>query len=114
MSTQSIISLPPQLAMTPRSISLLEKNRSKSVPANEASQKLNVETENLVSNQRLPIGASLVTTVNSSTPVRTLHKLAETTFPIKENEPLNLRICLQPTELMKMANWKQVGLGWEC
>lgn len=95
MSSQSIISIPPQLEMTPRSIPLLEKSRSAKTSAN---------TEQYFKSE---IDRTNKSIANSE--CRTFYKMAETSFAIKENEPLNLRISLQPKDLMKLAKFKMVN-----
>lgn len=105
MSAQSIISLPPQLEMTSRSIPFLEKNRNAKITANSESY---TKSDNLPFCQQISTSASSVKT-SADNDARTFFKLAETTFPIKENEPLNLRISLQPADLMKLANFKKVN-----
>lgn len=109
MSSQSIISLPPQLEMTPRSIPLLEKHRN---AINNANRESYTKTDNLPFCQQLSAG---VTSINMSAgnETRTFYKLAETTFPIKGNEPFNLRISLQPADLMKLATIEKVNKSYK-
>lgn len=100
MSSQSIISLPPQLEMISRSIPLLEKNRAVQNSTIEAKRANLASYPQHISSS----ASSIMTSVNNE--VKTLFKIAETTFPIKENQPLNLRISLQPTDLMKLVKVK--------
>lgn len=104
MSAQSIISLPPKLEMTSHSIHLIEKNRT--VKNDQLPQK-NLAGAALLRNQQISRSVSSVET-NGKNDGRIFYKLTETTFPINENEPLNLRISLQPKDLLSLANLQQV------
>ncbi|KAJ3632673.1 hypothetical protein MTP99_009665 [Tenebrio molitor] len=71
MSSHSIVSLPPQLKMTPRSIPLLQKHEENEPNKNASSASRSV-----------------------------LHKLSETSFPISPDSPVNVRIFLHAAKQM--------------
>ncbi|KAH0815877.1 hypothetical protein GEV33_006911 [Tenebrio molitor] len=71
MSSHSIVSLPPQLKMTPRSIPLLQKHEENEPNKNASSGSRSV-----------------------------LHKLSETSFPISPDSPVNVRIFLHAAKQM--------------
>ncbi|XP_057670298.1 coiled-coil domain-containing protein AGAP005037 isoform X24 [Diorhabda carinulata] len=88
MSANSIISLPPQLEMISRSIPLLKK---KNLERWGSSDTIYHKKES--SDTTSPMNYSLVGS-------RTLVKLSETTFPLKENQPVNLKIMLHAADQM--------------
>ncbi|KAG5899324.1 hypothetical protein JTB14_029277 [Gonioctena quinquepunctata] len=96
MSTNSIISLPPQLEMTSRSIPLLKKK--------------NVENAAKIQQQSAHnANASLVSCSNGSltSSRRTLFKLSETSFPLEENQAVNLKIMLHAAEQMSSTRMRK-------
>lgn len=110
MSTQSLISVPPELELKSRSISFLEKNRTdrESVTNEQYSKSGIIQTDKFPSGQQLSTGV-LSTKSSVENEVRTFYKLSETTFPMKQNEPLNVRISLQPLDLLKLTKPKMVN-----
>ncbi|CAH1176010.1 unnamed protein product [Phaedon cochleariae] len=89
MSTSSIISLPPFLEMTSRSIPLLRKKTS----GKRAEHADNAHLSTL-GNVKRPGNAE------SGLTVTRLLKLSETSFPLRENEAVNLKIMLHAAEQM--------------
>lgn len=76
MSTQSIISLPPSLEMTPRSIPLLKKYDHEGLRDNDSNK--------------------ILSTFSSQS---NLHKLSETSFPIMSDNPVNVRIFFHAAKM---------------
>ncbi|CAG9859039.1 unnamed protein product [Phyllotreta striolata] len=102
MSTNSIVSLPPQLELISRSIPLLKRKNPDywnwDDAAGDREQSINTSTVSLPSS-----------TGNfdflGECQTRTLVKLSETTFPISlhENQPVNLKIMLHAADQMSSS-----------
>lgn len=88
MSTNSVISLPPQLVMTPRSIPLLSKKKHHETFVKTTGVKGFVN-ENLFTGR----GSNAFNNNN-----RTLVQLSESTFPINPGSPVNVRILLHAAD----------------
>lgn len=111
MSTQSIISLPPQLEMTPKSVSHLMSRASKCQSQNHVSEKersvdkapalASLETRNM------PYANSLSVPEN---PSRSVIKLSENSFPVDANKAVNLRIMLHAASQMLSTRFRKVNL----
>lgn len=87
MSTQSIISLPPCLEMTSRSIPLLRKYEHESLRDNDSNK-----------------------IVSSFSSQSNLHKLTETSFPVMSDNPVNVRIFFHAAK-MSSARPRKVMYG---
>lgn len=101
MSTHSLISLPPELEMTPRSLPLLSKKPNGT--QNTGTNSKTVQQDKIDS-------SAANTTASASNRTRTLLKLSETSFLLREDQPLNLRILLRsPHKSTSSKHKKQVN-----
>lgn len=112
MSTHSIISLPPQLEMSPKSIShLLSKrfrnspNDSPPIAKREGDFAKQIEPGSGEADSSLKRSGKYVDNVDENPNVI---KLSENSFPISANQPVNLRIMLHAASQMSSTRFRKV------
>lgn len=120
MSTNSIISLPPQLELISRSIPLLKRKNPENWENDGGGISAIHQQNNFVD---VANSSSVSVSSSSSSPpinynflreyqAGTLVKLSETSFPIslKENQPVNLQIMLHAANQMSSARARKVNV----
>lgn len=121
MSTNSIISLPPQLELISRSIPLLKRKNPENWE-NDGGGGSAIHQQNNFVDVANSSSVSVSSSSSSPPPINynflrecqagTLVKLSETSFPIalKENQPVNLQIMLHAANQMSSARARKVNV----